>query len=376
MPRRAALPVGVVTLLCGCLACLGPVSADELRQDERELLRQLEQRGLSAEEIVRPHALSDEMKRWLADSVPRGLPEDERVEELLRLLLGRSELDLRYHQGYTGTAIETFSSGKANCLAFTHLFVGMARELEVEAHYLRVDDLQSFEREGDLVVISGHVTAGFGSARQPRVLEFTVFPAGEYRQVRLLSDLSALALFYSNRGAELLLAGDRGGALEWLETAVAIDDSLSDAWVNLGVVRRRLGDLAGAERAYRQAIELDPELASAYQNLSALLIRWDGRSEEGERLLALTDLRGNRNPFNYLALGDLSLREGRLEDAQRYYRRALDLGPDEAEVQAAMGLWHLEAGHRSRARKWLKRALKTDPEQARVRRLAEQIAQG
>ncbi len=304
------------------------------------------------------------------------LTAEERVDALLQHLLGRSELDLRYHQGYTGTAAETFASGRANCLAFTHLFVGMARELDIEAHFLRVDDLLSFEREGDLVVISGHVTAGFGSQRRPRILEFAVFPAAEYRDVRLLSDLNAVALFYSNRGAELLLSGDRDGAREWLEQAVRIDETLADAWVNLGVVRRRQGDLKGAEAAYRHAIEIEPELSSAYQNLSALLLKWDGRAEEAERLLALTDRRGNRNPFNFLALGDVSLRQGRLEDAGRYYRRALDLDPEEAESQAAMGLWHLEAGNRSRARKWLRRAEKIDPNQARVRQLAEQIANG
>ncbi len=368
--------MGGVLLLCGWLTCVAPAPAADLRPDERELLRALQAKGLASETVVLPHALTDEMKAWLEESVPRRLPSDQRVDTLLRHLLDRSELDLQYHQGYTGTAAETFESRKANCLAFTHLFVGMARELDVEAHFLRVDDLQSFEREGDLVVISGHVTAGFGSARKPRILEFAIFPASEYREVRLLSDINAVALFYSNRGAELLLAGDREAANQWLEQAVRIDETLGDAWVNLGVVRRRLGDREGAEAAYRRAIEVDPELASAYQNLSALLRTWDGRSEEAERLLALTDRRGNRNPFNFLALGDASLRQGRLEDAERYYRRALDLGPDEAESQAAMGLWHLEAGNPGRARKWLRRAQKSDPNQARVRELAEQISNG
>lgn len=350
--------------------------AQKLRSDEEALLRELRRRELDVETVVLPHALSPEMKEWLAGAVARESNDERLVAQLLEQLLDRSRLDLEYHQGYTGTAVETFETRQANCLAFTHLFVGMARELGVDVYYLKVEDLQSFEREGDLVVVSGHVTAGFGPRRKPRVLEFAIFPAADYRQIRLLSDLSAVALFYSNRGAELLLEGDREGALEWLETAVRIDENLADAWVNLGVVHRRLGDLDAAEIAYRKALVIDPDLTSAYQNLSSMLLKLDDRREEGQRLLALTDRSENRNPFNFIALGDLSLEQGRPKDAERYYRRALNLEPDSAESQAAIGQWFLDAGRPRRAKRWLKRARKIDPDNPRVARLAEQITEG
>lgn len=351
-------------------------AAHARRPDEQELLRQLRKRGLEVDSIVLPHALNREMEVWLATAVPPEVGKQQRVERLLESLLSRSQLDLEYHQGYTGTAIEAFDSRRANCLAFTHLFVGMARQLDLPVYYLKVDDLQSFEREGDLVVVSGHITAGTGPVRNPRVLEFAIFPVAEYRNLRPLSDLSAVALFYSNRGAELLLKGDREGALSWLETAVRIDDSLADAWLNLGVVHRRLGALEEAESAYWRALEIDPESTSAYQNLSALLLNNVERREEGLRLLALTDRGGNQNPFNFLTLGDISLDRGSLEDAERYYRRALQLAPEAAEAQAAMGEWALASGRRGRARKWLKRARRSDPQDPRVLRLAQQIAEG
>jgi Tfp pilus assembly protein PilF len=315
------------------------------------------------------------MKGWLDESLQPTADTADRMQNLLELLLGRNELELEYHQGYTGTAIETFQTRRANCLAFTHLFVGMSRWLDLPVYYLKVDDVQSFEREGDLVVVSGHITAGFGPAAKPRILEFSLFPASSYRRVRPLSDLSAVALFYSNRGAERLLEGDRQEALEWLETAVRIDPDLPDAWVNLGVVRRRAGELAGAETAYRRAIEIDPEFASAYQNLSALLFQLGGREDEAQRLLALTDHEQNRNPFNFLSLGDLSLSESRFEDAGRYFRRALDLDSEGAEPQAAMGQWFLAAGERRKARKWLKRAERVGPAVPRVLALQEALEQ-
>ena len=376
--REGAKPAW--TALAGILGALAAAvsasSATGTRPDEAELRRQLERRGVDAAAIVLPHALSPEIERWLEDSVPAGGTAEERLETLLELLLDRNELDLEYHQGRTGTAVETFSSRKANCLSFTHLFVGMARELGLAAYYLKVEDLQGFEREGDLVVVSGHVTAGFGPPARPMVLEFTIFPATEYRRFHPLSDLSAVALFYSNRGAELLLDGERERALEWLETAVRIDEELADAWNNLGVVLRRVDRLDEAEVAYRRALEEDPESTSALQNLSALLLQVEGREDEGRRLLALTDREENRNPFNYLALGDLSIERGRLDDAERYYRRALALAPDSAESRAALGQWHLASGRVGAARKWLRRALKSDPDEPRAQRLRRQLTEG
>lgn len=342
-------------------------------EGEGSLRRQLKQRGLDPAAIVLPHAIDERMVEWLEEAVPRRLTEEQKLTQLLEELLGRNKLDLQYHQGYTGTAIETFESGQANCLAFTHLFVGLSRQLKLPVFYLKVNDLQSFEREGDLVVVSGHITAGYGSANQPRILEFTIFPAAEYRSIRPLSDLGAVALFYSNRGAELLLEGDREGALEWLEIAVQIDPALPEASTNLGVVYRRLGRLEDAEAAYRHALEVDPEYTSAYRNLSALLLRIEGRKEEGRQILELTDQKQSRNPFNYLALGDLAVSQGHLADAERYYRRSLKLGPELAETSAAMGQWELAAGRRQRARRWYRKAAKLDPEHARVRSLAEAL---
>jgi tetratricopeptide (TPR) repeat protein len=353
------------------LLLLGSGLMAQQPRTDKSLRRQLRERGLDPDALVLPHAIDDRMVEWLAEVIPRRLPNDQKVQRLLQALLGRSELDLEYHRGHTGTAIETFESGQANCLAFTHLFVGLGRELKLPVYYLKVEDLESFERSGDLVVISGHITAGFGPPADPQVLEFALFPIAEYHQVRPLSDISAVALYYSNRGAERLLASDPPGALEWLEMAVKIDPSLLEAHVNLGVAYRRLGRVAEAEASYRAALAVDPEYATAFRNLATMLQLIEGREEEGRRLLEMTDQKQNRNPFAYLGLGDLALAEGRLADAGGYFRRALNLGPGLAETHAAMGEVALAGGETRRAQRWLKKATRLDPDHPRVRGLAK-----
>lgn len=339
---------------------------------EHNLQDEIRARGVDPATVVVPFRPTDEMRRWIAAEVPRSNDRQTQLSWLLQALLNRSTAPLQYAAGFTGTAAEAFASGTANCLGFSQLFLAMARELDLPVYLLRVSDLQSFERDGDLIVASAHITAAYGTPDQRRILDFAERPVRAYRWVEAISDLTAVALYYSNRGAEELRDGhtERGRSL--LLTATKLDPELAEAWVNLGVAERRSGNVLAAEAAYRRALEVDPSTITGYQNLAALL-RLTGREQEAEDLLALVDRTGNRNPFSYLALGDLSLRLGRLDEAGRFYRRAVRLDPKQAESLAAVGNWAFSAGKTREAEKQLRKAQRIDPKNARVEDLARRL---
>lgn len=367
MTRRAVAPVLALAALAlaGCASVSGPsVTRQRLAVQIREL-------GVDPDELIYPFEPTEEMRRWVREEVASVGTPTERLDRLLRSLLTQDR-PLAYDRGVTSTAAEVWETRKANCLSFTHLFVGLARELGVPVYYLRVSDLQSFEKDGDLVVASEHVTAAYGPPVARKVLDFSARDVSPYHHTEAISDLRALALFYSNQGAEKIRAGANLEALELLETAVRLDPDLSDAWLNLGVAQRRLGRLRDAEAAYRRSLEADPGVTSAYYNLSSLLERL-GRGDESRALLELVDRQRNRNPFSYLALGDLSLREGRIEEAGRYYRRAQRLHPEHAEPLAALGQWALAAGRRDDAERYLRKARRLDPAEPRVGALARTL---
>lgn len=369
--RRFAL--GAASALAVLALGLGGCASQGLgAKMQADLSRQIRERGVDPATVVVPFSATDEMRRWLAAEVPTSTRRETQLTWLLQSLLNRSQAPLTYVPGHTGTATEVFASGTANCLGFSQLFVALARELDLPVYLLRVSDLQSFERDGDLIVASAHITAAFGTPDRRRILDFAQRPVRAYRWVEEISDLTAVALYYSNRGAEELRDGKTESGLDLLRTAVRLDPELAEAWINLGVAERRAGDLEAAEVAYRKALEVDPSTVTAYQNLSALL-RLTGREQEAEALLALVDRSGNRNPFSYLALGDLSLRLGRLEEAGRFYRRAVKLDPTLAESEAALGHWALAAGRPREAQKHLRKALKIDPENSRVGDLAKRL---
>jgi Flp pilus assembly protein TadD len=364
--RRSALLLlsGLLGIAAGCVSGRPTGPAD--------VARQLRSRGVDPATLVIPYAITDGMRAWVHQRVPDSTPMSERLDLLLKSLVEVNGLDLQYEAKHTATAAQAFATRKANCLAFTSLFVGLAREIGVPVVYLDVDDIEKFEKEGDLVVVSGHVSAGYQEGTKLKILDFSAAPTAQYRKVHAISDMAAVALFYSNRGAEALRAGRGEEALDWTRKAVAIDPDLGRAWINYGVALRRSGDLRGAEKAYRTAIEADPTAVSAYQNLAGLL-RARGESDEAEDLLSLTAEQGTRNPFIYLSLGDLSLSHGRLDDARRFYRKSLRLYKKSAEPYAAMGMLALASGDAGDAKKWLRKALAINQENERVKQLASRL---
>ncbi|MDA8017022.1 MAG: tetratricopeptide repeat protein [Thermoanaerobaculia bacterium] len=325
-----------------------------------EIAYTLEARGVDAEQVVLPYWLSPEMRDWARKSAPRGVRDIEKLYRLRDHLLDKDQMSLEYSWGYTGTAVEAFRERRANCLAFTYLFVGMAREVGVRVHFLAVDKVESYRRRGDLVVVSDHIAVGFGDAGQRKIFDFSQGPEDDLRFVRKISDLAAIAMFHSNKGAEALQMGKQDEAVRWLRLAVGIDPGLASAWVNLGVALRRGGQLEDAEMAYKRALESDPSLHSAYQNLASLL-RSEGRIDEAiayEQALAETP---TRNPYTFLSLGDISLASGRLADAERFYRRAVQLNDNDPEVFAALGQLAIANGKDRLAHRMLKRARKSVP---------------
>ena len=88
-------------------------------------------------EVVDPTALNQDMVQWVHDAVPTHFGEKMRLSILLQKLLHESGIDLRYETNATATAVEVFESGKANCLSFTFLLVGLANEIGIPLDFVR-----------------------------------------------------------------------------------------------------------------------------------------------------------------------------------------------------------------------------------------------
>jgi len=370
---RLCRPRGLL-VLAALLAVAGCASTAPVGLDRDQLARLAAARGLEPSRVVLPYELDDAMGRWARETASAKVPPATRLELLRERLLEDDALGLEYVWNHTGTALEVFRERRANCLAFTFLFVGMAREVEVPVYFLAVENVETYRKEGDLVVISDHVAVGFDLQSETLVYDFSEHGSQEPEDVRRISDLTAISMFHSNRGAEALQAGRVEEAVGWLRAAVVLDPELAHGWSNLGVGLRRVGDTAGAEEAYRKALEIDPRIPSAYLNLASLL-RLLARDGEAAELEAALRASPSRNPYTYLVLGDISRRGGRLAEARRFYRRAASLARRDAEPYAALGQLALDEGDLRRARKMLRKARRIDDSEDRTSQLAARLAE-
>lgn len=373
--RSSSLRIALVTLclLLGTSACTSTISP--YQPLDRALLDEvLEERGMTPRSVVMPYQVNDAMVAWAEERVPASAPKATQLEALAQALLDPAQMDVRYSWGSTGTATEVFQDRVANCLAFTNLFLGLARRLDIPVYFLAVENVQGYRREGDLVVVSDHVAVGYGDPADRKVFDFSDQPAETIRAVERLPDLRAIALFHSNRGAEALQRNEIDDAIDWLQVAITIDSNLAPAWVNYGVALRRAGQTGAAEEAYHEALRHDPRQASAYQNLASLL-RNQGRDVEAEAYEEALAQAPGRNPYTYLTLGDIHLRQGRLDEAARYFRRAVALADEVSEPYAALGQVAIASGDLRQARRMLRKARDVDQPSPRAEKLARALGE-
>jgi DNA-binding transcriptional MerR regulator len=105
------------------------------------------------------------------------------------------------------------------------------------------------------------------------------------------------------------------------EEAIRLHPSLTDAHINLGLLRHNLGNLAEAERCYRRALEHDPKLALAHFNLGVVL---EDRHQRGAAISAYEEALKCEPDFleAHCNLAQLYEKLGRKRDAFRHYAAA------------------------------------------------------
>lgn len=310
-------------------------------------------------------AVTPEMREWARREIPSNGSATQRLDLLVRRLQASDGAGLVYDPWFTAGAAETFAAKRFNCLAFSHLVVAMARELGLKAYYLEARGSERYARDGDLLLLAGHVTVGWGEGPQRWAIEFGSEKGLDPHRLHPIDDRRALALHYANLGAAALRNGDGLAALGELATAVQVDEQAGAAWVNLGVALRRRGQVEEAEKAYRHAIQVEPEVLPGWANLYALL-RSVGRDRDAASLLADVASRPHADPWLLLALGDGCLETGDVKGARRLYEQAHDIAPEEAAPNAALASWAVRAGDTRRALRFLHRAEAIDPHEPRL----------
>jgi tetratricopeptide (TPR) repeat protein len=161
-------------------------------------------------------------------------------------------------------------------------------------------------------------------------------------------------------GYLLLRANRAGDALPVLERATRLDPSLERAWFSLGKALALLGRGKDADAAFERSFELSPErrlMAHAAEHQK------EGRIDEAERIYRRV-LR--KNPDNVDALRLLALlamRVDRQDDAESLLQRAIEIAPDFLLALLDLGRLRKEQDRYEEALECFDRVIALEPSQ-------------
>lgn len=335
-----------------------------------------EARSLASMESIL--AASDAMRAFLDRHVDRAAPAGARLQQLLAGMADDGYLDVQYESTTTRTAEETFTSKTGNCLAFTNLFIALARLARLDVNYQLVDVPPSWSRQGAWVVLDRHINAIVhgvrihGAYRQDYVIDFNIADyQGNYRREEV-EDHKAFALFYGNLGVEDLRSGDYPGAYAHLVRAIELAPRQSAHWANLGVLFGLAGLPREAEAAYLRGLRFERGHPTALANL-AKLYHDTGRPQSALAVETRIRRLRDQDPYYHYQRAWHAYRQGQWSNAAEYLNLAISLKRDEHQFFALRALLAVASNDPSGALKDLRLAHRLAELPAVQRRYAKQI---
>jgi lipopolysaccharide biosynthesis regulator YciM len=168
-------------------------------------------------------------------------------------------------------------------------------------------------------------------------------------------------------------SGDDAGAYELLARGLDDHPDTPDLIYDLAMVAEKLDKVDEAETRLKRLVELKPDDAQALNALGYTIVDRTPRTDEGLALIERAHKLSPRDPFILDSLGWAYFRMGRLDDAERYLREALD-GRADAEIAAHLGevLWR--KGERDKARALWKAQLDSHPDNAVLKETVRRLA--
>lgn len=270
------------------------------------------------------------------------------------------------YQEVTLSARDALELQRGNCLTLAILTTGLARYAGVGISYQLVNDTPVYQFGGSMVLKGVHVRSLlFDSTAatptdsllitQPGVI-VDYFPSGKERFIGNLGEAEFIASYYRNRAADLLQSGERNQAWWYAQEAFSYGQQDPESINLLAVIGRQAGDAAYAERMYHYGIDLARNKLSLLKNYRILLLAQE-RFEEARQIELRLARMEDPSPFHWFLLAQEALDDGEVEDALRYYRRALALAPYLHEANLGMAQANARAGRLDAAREQLLEAL-------------------
>lgn len=276
-------------------------------------------------------AINDEMRAFVKRYIGSSSNKDSKTSNLLRAIVSPGILGLQYGEEDTGSAREAFYSRSANCVAFSNLFVALAREAGLKAHYQDVLVTPNWDLSADEIVFRRHVNVKIKVARQKeQIIDFSRNQETTLElEATRISDKQAFAQYFNNIAIEHLQARRYEQSFLYVRKALDLDSRSAFIWSNLGVILSRVAAMDQAGAALHHAIELNPSERTALANLVAMY-KGQGDKERADYYAAKMERYRLQNPYFLLKKARSAYAAADFASTLKILRRAIKIKPDEA----------------------------------------------
>lgn len=319
-------------------------------------------------------AIDEGMREFLRRHVIPYKTKTAKVSNLLRAVLSPGVLGLRYDDTQTKTAVGAFQSQRANCLAFSNLFVALAREAGLRAYYQDVLVAPEWELESGSMTLRRHVNVKIKISRQyDQVVDISRAQNNVLRlESSKLTDDQAFAQYYNNRSIDYLHLKNYEQSYLYARKALMLDPKAAFVWSNLGVILSRIEKIEHAEAALLKAVDLNSEEHAALSNLASMY-----RAQGDLAAADFYDLQVKRyrakNPYYLLLAARDAFHNSDYDAAMSMLRKALLLKQDEALLHELKSRTHLALGERLGAIKALQKAIEVAETVSQQRQYGERL---
>ena len=309
--------------------------------------------------------VSAEMRQFIKQHVPDSMPRRRKAFALTYATLDPYLLNFTYDPSITVPAADAFREKTGNCLAFSSMFIAMARATGLQAWYQTVEIPPQWSSVNETLLVSMHVNAVVQDRYSEYVVDVSRLKQSNQGKIRKISDREAKAQYYNNLGGDALVENQLAKAFAYFLKSLQTKSDLAFVWSNLGVVYKRNGQLSDAKTAYRTALELDHGLSTALNNLYAVLV------EEGDWLAAeavqrRVERHRQKNPYYLHYLSIEALNEQRYADAIELLDRAISLNEEEYRFHFTLARSLFLNGENATALNSLHRAKQLAPQDAEL----------
>ena len=173
--------------------------------------------------------------------------------------------------------------------------------------------------------------------------------------------------FYLVRGLWQRSSGDIQGAMESIQASLKLDSGNEFTWDVLGNLYQRLQRHTEAVQAFRAALRLKPNFPAASTNL-ALSLAELGEAGAARQTLMTTPPTGDllTDAATWLGIGYAEEKQGRFLEAERAYRKSLEIDPKFADAWNSLGHYLIRVRRNAEAEEALRHAVKFKPDFAQA----------